>query len=251
VCVCPAACRRTHISYHPKIWRGLLISPGLGTELGGHPKCWPPGVPPILTLSEIPWRVKDRAGASKQKLLLGVCSVKFYFWGAHPNLGPAGSTQPNGGVCFENWAGASKQKLLLGVGLPDKILFFGAHPHPWPAGSTQPNVGVCFENWAGASKQKLLLRVGLPDNILFFGAHPQPGPAGSTPPKGGICIDNFAGAIKQKLLFGVGLHSKIIFVGGLPQPRAPRVHSTKLGYMHWELREGQQTKVALRCGFAL
>ena len=42
MCVCPAACRRTHTSYHPKIWRGLLISPGLGTKLGGNPKCWPP-----------------------------------------------------------------------------------------------------------------------------------------------------------------------------------------------------------------
>ncbi len=45
MCVCPAACRRTHTSYHPKIWRGLLISPGLGTKLGGNPKCWPPAPP--------------------------------------------------------------------------------------------------------------------------------------------------------------------------------------------------------------
>ncbi len=54
VCVCPVACRRTHTSRHPKIWRGLLISPGLGTKPGGNPKCWPPGVPPILTPSENP-----------------------------------------------------------------------------------------------------------------------------------------------------------------------------------------------------
>jgi hypothetical protein len=39
MCVCPAACRRTHTSHHPKIWRGLLISPGLSTEQGGDPKC--------------------------------------------------------------------------------------------------------------------------------------------------------------------------------------------------------------------
>ncbi len=54
VCMCPAACRRTHTSHHPEIWHGLLISPGLGTEPGGDPNSRPPGVPPILTLSEIP-----------------------------------------------------------------------------------------------------------------------------------------------------------------------------------------------------
>jgi hypothetical protein len=131
VCVCPAACRRTHTSYHPEIWRGLLTSPRLGTKQGGDPKCRPLGVPPILTLSEIPWRVKNWLGASKQKLLLGLGLYnKILFTGAHPNLGPAGSTLPNGGVCFENWAGASKQKLLLGVGLSIKILFLGGSPQP-------------------------------------------------------------------------------------------------------------------------
>ena len=54
VCVCPVACRRTHTSHHPEIWHGLLISPWLGTEPGSDPKCRPPGVPPILTPSEIP-----------------------------------------------------------------------------------------------------------------------------------------------------------------------------------------------------
>ncbi len=44
VCVC----------FHPEIWRGLLISPGLSTKPGGDPKCWPPGVPLIVTLSEFP-----------------------------------------------------------------------------------------------------------------------------------------------------------------------------------------------------
>ena len=131
VCVCPAACRRTHTTYHPEIRRGLLISPWLGTEPGADPKCWPPGVPPIVTLSVKPWRVKNWVGAGKQKLLLGwVCHVKFYLWGAHPNLGPAGSTLPNGGVCFKNWAGVSKQKVLLGVGLYIKILFVGGSPQP-------------------------------------------------------------------------------------------------------------------------
>jgi hypothetical protein len=55
--------------------------------------------------------------------------------GAHTDPVPSGSTLPNGGVCFENWAGASKQKLLLGLGLCIKNLFVGAHPNPKPAGS--------------------------------------------------------------------------------------------------------------------
>ncbi len=54
VYVCPAACRRTYTTHHPEIWHGLLISPGLGTESGGDPKCWPLGLHPIVTLSEIP-----------------------------------------------------------------------------------------------------------------------------------------------------------------------------------------------------
>ncbi len=41
VCVCPAACRRTYISYHHEIWRGLLILPGLGTKLGATPNVDP------------------------------------------------------------------------------------------------------------------------------------------------------------------------------------------------------------------
>jgi hypothetical protein len=131
VCVCPVACRRTHTSRHPEIWRGLLISPGLGTEPWGDPKCWPPGVPGIVTPSEKPWRVKNLVGPANKSYSSGwVCHVKFYLWGAHPNLGPAAYTLPNGGVCFENWAGASKQKLLLGVGLYIQILFVGGSPQP-------------------------------------------------------------------------------------------------------------------------
>ncbi len=93
VCVCMSGSLPPdmHTSHHPKIWHGLLISPGLGNEPGGNPKCWPPGVPPIVTPSEKPCRVKNWAGASKQKLLLGVgLDSKILFMGAHPNLGPAG-----------------------------------------------------------------------------------------------------------------------------------------------------------------
>ncbi len=86
--VCPAACRRTYTTYHPKIWRGLLISPRLGTKPGGDPKCWPPGVPPIVTQSENPWRINNWVGASKQKLLLGVgLPCKILFVGGSPKSG--------------------------------------------------------------------------------------------------------------------------------------------------------------------
>jgi hypothetical protein len=85
VCVCVCVCRRTHKSHHPKIWHGLLISPWLSIEPGGDPKCWPPGVPPVVTPSEKPWRVKNWAGASKQKLLLrvGMC-IQILFVGGSP-----------------------------------------------------------------------------------------------------------------------------------------------------------------------
>ncbi len=45
VCVCPAACRRTHTTNYPKIWRGLLISPWLGTEPGADSNVDPQGYP--------------------------------------------------------------------------------------------------------------------------------------------------------------------------------------------------------------
>ncbi len=126
VCVCPAACRRTHTSHHPEICHGFLISPWLGTEPGGDPKCWPQGVPPVVTPSEKPWRINNWAGASKQILLLGVgLCIQILFVRGSPWPRARRATLPNGGVCFENWAGASKQKLLLGVGLCIKILFVG------------------------------------------------------------------------------------------------------------------------------
>ena len=93
-------------------------------------------------------------GASKQKLLLGVgLHDKIIFSGAHPLPGPAGSTQPKGCVCFENWVGASKQKLFLGVSLPGKILFVGAYLNPRPTGSTPPKGGIWFKNWAGPANK--------------------------------------------------------------------------------------------------
>jgi hypothetical protein len=61
---------------------------------------------------------------------------KALFWVAHLTLGLTGSTPPNGGISFENWAGASKQKLLLAVGLQCKILFLRVHLTPEPTGFT-------------------------------------------------------------------------------------------------------------------
>ncbi len=56
--VCPAA----YISYHPEIWRGLLISPGLRTKLGGNPKCRPqprPWLRPLLLFSSLDHSARD------------------------------------------------------------------------------------------------------------------------------------------------------------------------------------------------
>ncbi len=173
VYVCPAACRRTHTSHHPKIWRGLLISPGLGTEPGGDPKCWPPGVPPTVTPSEKPWRVKNWKGASKQKLLLGVgLPDKIYFWGAHTKHGAAGSTPPKEVFALRILRGPANKSCSLRWVCSVKFYLWGAHPNP--GGSTLPNEGICFENFEWASKQKLLLGVGLHGKILFVGGSPLP-----------------------------------------------------------------------------
>ncbi len=68
---------------------------------------------------------------------------KILFVGAHLNPRPAGSTLPNGGVCFENWARASKQNLLLGaLGLPVKLYLWVAHPCMGPAGSNPTKGGI-------------------------------------------------------------------------------------------------------------
>jgi len=131
-----------HPSHHAKFWHGLLISPGLETKPGVNPKFWPLGVPLIMTLSEKPWRVKNWARVIKIKLLLGLgLPGKILFFGAHPNPGPPGSTQPKEGICTENCAGASNQMLLLGVGLPGKTLFMWGSPQP---GAHPTKRGICF-----------------------------------------------------------------------------------------------------------
>jgi hypothetical protein len=60
--------------------------------------------------------------------------------GGHLTPGPTGSTPPNGGFSFENWAGASKQNKLLAVGLQTKILFLRVH---LTSGPTHSKGGIC------------------------------------------------------------------------------------------------------------
>jgi hypothetical protein len=114
--VCPAACRRAHTTHHPEIWHGLLISPWLGTEPGGDPKCWPLGVPLIVTLSENPWRVNNWAGASKPKLLLGVgLPCKILFVGGSPKPGaPQGPPYQMGVYALRIGRGPANKSCSLG-----------------------------------------------------------------------------------------------------------------------------------------
>jgi hypothetical protein len=138
VCVCPAACRRTHTSYHPEIWRELLISHGLGTKPGGNPKCQPPGVPPILTLSEIPWRVKKWVGASKQKLLLGVgLPCKILFVGGSPKPGACRVHPTKWGCMLWELGGGQQTKVAPRGGFVHKYFICGGlTPTQSPQGPT-------------------------------------------------------------------------------------------------------------------
>ncbi len=147
--VCPAACRRTYTSHHPKIWHGLLISPGLGTEPGGDPKCWPLGVPPIVTPSEKPWRVNNWVGASKQKLLLGVgLYLKILFVG--------GSPQPKArrvlrSICTTVPGGPASNIIIL----INHLLILNAHiTQEW-----QPNLNTAIKGNQSFLQQKLILHI--------------------------------------------------------------------------------------------
>ncbi len=162
VCVCPAACRRTHTSHHPEIWRRLLISPGLGTEPGGNPKCQPPGIPPIMTRLKFPEGLRIGWGPVNKSSSSGkVCQAKFYFWGAHPNPGAAASAPPMGVFALRILRRPANKSCSSWWVCLVKFLLWGARPNPEPAGYIPPNGGTCIENWARASKQKLLLGVGL------------------------------------------------------------------------------------------
>ncbi len=134
MCVCvyvrrPAAGPTQPIT--PKFGMGSSFHPGSAPSQGATQNVDPRGTPYSDPLWKNPEGLRIGRGPANKSCSSGwVCIAKFYLRGAHPNLRPTGSTLPNGGVCFENWAGASKQNLLLGVGLCIKILFVGGSPQP-------------------------------------------------------------------------------------------------------------------------
>jgi hypothetical protein len=118
--------RRTYTTNHPEIWHGLLISPWLSTEPGGDPKCWPPGVPPIMTPSEKPWRVKNWAGASKQKLLHGVgLPCKIFFAGGSPWPWARRVHPTNRGCMLWELGGGQQTKVAPRGGFVYNIFIYG------------------------------------------------------------------------------------------------------------------------------
>jgi hypothetical protein len=117
-----------------------------------------------------------------------VCLVKFNLWGAHPDPGPAGSTPPNGGVCFENWAGAWNKSCSSGWVCLLKFHFWGLTLTPGPQGPpNQMGVYALRFGWGQANKSCFS---GWVCQIFFYfwGLTLTPVPQGPTPPKGGICF---------------------------------------------------------------
>ncbi len=140
----------------------------------GDLKCWPPGVPPTVTPSEIPWRVNNWAGTSKQKLFLGVGLHGKFFLGGSP-LTRARRVHPTKRGCMLWELGKGQQTKVAPWGrfTWENFICGGLTSTLGPHGSPHQMGGICFENWAMASKQKLLLGVGLPGKILFVGGWPQ------------------------------------------------------------------------------
>ncbi len=86
----------------------------------GRPQMSTPGVPPIVTPSEKPWRVKNWVGDSKQKLLLGAgLQCKILFVGGSPKPG-ARRVHPTKWGCML-WE--------LGVGQQTKVASRGGFVH--------------------------------------------------------------------------------------------------------------------------
>jgi hypothetical protein len=126
VCVCMYVCTLTHTDPHKPSPQNLAWA-----SQGATPNVGPQGYLPYWPHLKFPEGLRIGQGPANKSCSSGwVCLIKFLLQGAHPNPEPTGSTLPNGGVCFENWAGTSKQKLLLGVGLNIKILFVGDSPQP-------------------------------------------------------------------------------------------------------------------------
>ncbi len=134
VCVCvyvrrPAAGPTQAIT--PKFGVGSSFYPGSAPSQEATKNVSPQGYLPYWPHLKFPEGLRIGRGPANKSCSLGwVCIVKCYLQGAHSDPGPPGTTLPNGGVYFENWAGASKQKLLLGVGLCIKKLIVGGSPQP-------------------------------------------------------------------------------------------------------------------------
>ncbi len=101
------------------------------------PKCWPPGVPPTLTLPEKPWRVKNGAGASKQKLLFGVgLPLKILFVEGSPKPGALqGPPYEMGVYALRIGRGPANKSCSSGWVCLVKFYLWGAHLNTKPAGS--------------------------------------------------------------------------------------------------------------------
>ncbi len=102
----------------PKFGMGSSFHPGSAPSQEATTNVGPQGYLPYWPHLKFLEGLRIGRGPANKSYSSGwVCLIKFYLQGANSSLEPTGSTLPNGGVCFENWAGASKQKLLLGVGL--------------------------------------------------------------------------------------------------------------------------------------
>ncbi len=192
MCVCvyvrrPAA--RPTQAITPKFGVGSSFHLGSAPSQGATQNVAPQGYLPYWPCLKFTEGLRIERGPANKSCSSGwVCHVKFYLWGAHPNLGPTGAFQE--GV-YALWIlqGQANKSCSSGWVCHVKFYLWGAHPNPEPAGSTQPNEGICIQNCAGASKQKLLLGVCLPGKIKLLGAHPDRGPTGSTPPNGGTYLE--------------------------------------------------------------
>jgi hypothetical protein len=120
VCVCVSMCVRrtaagTTQAITPKFGMGSSFHPGSAPSQGATQNVDPRGTRYSDPVWKNPEGLRIGQGAANKICSSGwVCIAKFYLRGAHPNLGPAGSTLPMGGVCFENWAGPANKSYSSG-----------------------------------------------------------------------------------------------------------------------------------------
>jgi hypothetical protein len=137
----------------------------------GRPQMLTPGIPPIMTPSEKPWRVKNWVGASKQKLLLGVglpCKILFVGGSPKPKVRRVHPTK--WGVCFENLAGPANKSCSSGCVCIFKFYLWGAHPNPKSAGSLDQSARDFFtmKLWNSPGQRRGAQLVAYNIQISFF-----------------------------------------------------------------------------------